>query len=138
MPNLLSRSRNRLLKALTRVRDTQPVKLSRCALLSGDGVSAGISWSWAGSWDGTMSPLGREAWFTQTREAGTVTRRNFVVMVPLTAGVDWNDLPQVDERIELLNPDGESMGVYIVNFVLPHMGDDVMVKWEANVELAQP
>jgi hypothetical protein len=117
--------------------DDQPIVIHRYALLSGDGVTSSFSWSWAGSWKGRKDTLGREVWFTQD---GPVTarsaKRSYNVIIPYSA--DWPTTPKMGDRIELIDTDGNSEGVYLVNNSTEYKDGGDIWKVDLNVQESEP
>lgn len=117
--------------------DDQPIVIHRYVLQSGDGVSTDNSWSWGGSWKGRRDTLGREVWFT---EAGPVTsrmaKRSYNVIIPYSS--DWPTTPKMNDRIELVDTDGTSEGVYLVNNSTEYKDGADVWKVDLNVQEMEP
>lgn len=110
----------------------QPIVVHRYVLLAGDGVTTGNSWSWAGSWRGRRDPMGRNVWFTQRNVLGEAAQRTYTLLLPYIAN---NNPIKPQQRIELNDLDGNSMGVFLVTWVLAYTDSSGDVwKVELNLE----
>jgi len=115
-------------KAIKKIIEDDPKVIHRYVLMSGDGITTGPSWSWAGSWRGRIDTLGRETWAIFTSEAGSAGKRSFIVLLPYTANP-----PEADDRILVYNEDGSQAGELRVNFVVKYHH-----KIDVNVEQIAP
>lgn len=115
-------------KAIKKIIEDDPYIIHRYVLMSGDGITTGPSWSWAGSWRGRRDTLGRETWAIFTSEAGSAGKRSFVLLLPYTANP-----PEADDRILVYDEAGNAAGEFRVNFVVKYAH-----KIDVNVEQIAP
>jgi len=117
--------------------DDQPIVIHRYVMISGDGVTSGYSWSWSGSWKGRRDTLGREVWFTEPGPVSSrVAKRSYNVLIPYTK--EFPVTPTMGNKIELVDMNGVSEGVYLVNNATEYKDGGDLWKVDLNVQESEP